>query len=272
MSGELEDEIGPAEPEVDDPTLVDADATDDLAPASADDVPAHLPDENPEPDERHTPGIWARGLTVAAGREVLVGPLDLDVPQGSLVVVEGPAGAGRSVLLLALTGRMRGVGGDLEVAGTPATRGRQLRARTSVARISDLVEIDDPLTVAECVTERCLTDGVPTSEGSRRMAELEDVLGFRVPRKARVADLSQLVRVLLLAMLAQLRPADLVVLDDLDEGLSPEDQGRALDHLARLAESGPTVVVSALALPPGTPDGTRAITLPAPAEQGEVLP
>lgn len=237
--------------------------------------PAGWPEDETQElvEEEPAPGIRARALTVRAGRRTIVGPLDLDVPQGSLVVVEGTAGSGRSTLLLALTGRMRGVGGELEVAGVPGTQGRRLRARTSVARISDLIDVDDPLTVTECVTERCLTDGVPAAQGSRRMSLLEDELGFRVPREETVGDLSQLVRTLLLVLLAQLRPADLVVLDDLDTRLSPADQELALAHLARFAATGPTVVVSTISAPPVLPPGTRLVHLDRTADNpGEVLP
>lgn len=229
--------------------------------------------EPAEAEERPTPSIWAKGLTVSAGRKMLVGPLDLDVPQRSLVVVEGQAGSGRSTLLLALTGRMRGVGGELEVAGVPVKHARRLRERTSVARISDVVDIDDPLTVAECVTERCLTDGIPAAEGSARMRALEDRLGFRVPRETTVGDLHQLVRTLLLVMLAQLRPADLIVLDDLDTRLSSADQEVALEHVDRLAAIGPTVVVSMISAPPRLPEGAVLLHLHHPDRtSGEVLP
>lgn len=220
-----------------------------------------------EPEVAGAPGtpplLRARDLSVHAKDGTVLAPVDVIARPGEVVVVEGCTGSGRSVLLLALTGRMRGARGELEVAGVSADRPRRLRAVTSVARLSDIVELDDPLTVGECVTERCLTDGVPERAGSRRMSELEDALGFRVSRETTVGDLSMLGRVLLLVLLAQLRPASLTVLDDLDHDLSPADQVRALEHLAGFARTaGVVVVVSTVAAPDPLPPGTALVRLP----------
>lgn len=213
------------------------------------------------PDE--PPLLEAHGLTVRTKAGTVIEPLDVVARAGEVVLVEGANGSGRSVLLLALAGRMRGVDGRLQVAGVPGTRPRRLRAVTSVARLGDVVDLDDPLTVAECVTERCLTDGVPERRGSRRMSELEDALGFRVPREAAVGELSMLSRVLLLVLLAQLRPAALTVLDDLDHDLSPDDQVLALEHLGGLARAaGAVVVTSTVAAPDPLPPGTTSLRLP----------
>ncbi len=226
-------------------------------------VPRGTGTEDEGTEDEVPPLLVARGLTVHARGGSVVAPLDVTAGPGEVLLVEGTTGSGRSVLLLALAGRMRGVGGDLEVAGVPGTRPRRLRAVTSVARLGDVVDLDDPLTVAECVTERCLTDGVPERDGSRRMSELEDALGFRVPRDAAVGDLSMLSRVLLLVLLAQLRPAALTVLDDLDHDLSPADQVLALEHLGRLARAADAVVVtSTVAAPDPLPPGTALLRLP----------
>lgn len=205
--------------------------------------------------------LWARGLTVQTARGTVVGPLDLTAHAGEIVIIEGPASSGRSSLLLALTGRMRGVSGDLEVAGGSAVRPRSLQTVTSVARLGTIVDLDDPLTVGESVTERCLTDGLPERDGSHRMRALGDVLGFRVPREATVGELSMLTRVLLMTLLAQLRPAALTVLDDLDHDLSPQDQAVALDHLASFAAATGTIIVISTVAAPQVPAGGILIRL-----------
>lgn len=222
----------------------------------------------PDDDEADTaeplpPVLWARGLAVQTARGTVVGPLDLTAHAGEIVVVEGPASSGRSSLLLALTGRMRGVTGDLEVAGGSAVRPRSLQSVTSVARLGTIVDLDDPLTVGESVTERCLADGLPEREGSHRMTVLGDTLGFRVPREATVGELSMLTRVLLMTLLAQLRPAAVTVLDDLDHDLSPQDQAVALEHLAAFAAATGTVVVVSTVAAPHLPTGGVLIRLSA---------
>lgn len=224
------------------------------------------------PDDREAdlaeppqPTLWARGLTVQTTRGTVVGPLDLTAHAGQLVIIEGPASSGRSSLLLALTGRMRGVSGDLAVAEGSAARPRSLQAVTSVARLGTIVDLDDPLTVGESVIERCLADGLPEREGSHRMTVLGDTLGFRVPREATVGELSMLTRVLFMTLLAQLRPAALTVLDDLDHDLSPQDQAVALNHLAAFAADTGTVIVVSTVAAPHVPSGGTLIRLSATA-------
>ncbi|MGI3779694.1 MAG: ATP-binding cassette domain-containing protein, partial [Janthinobacterium lividum] len=65
----------------------------------------------------------------------LVGPegpvftdVSLAVETGRLTVVVGPGGSGRSSLLLALCGRMRGCTGTVRSQGRPVASGRELRA------------------------------------------------------------------------------------------------------------------------------------------------
>ena len=75
------------------------------------------------------------------GQGIVFDRVTATIPEGSVVAVTGRAGVGKSALLLALTGRMRGVDGQLTVEGVDALRhpGR-VRKNTSVARIDDLVE------------------------------------------------------------------------------------------------------------------------------------
>jgi ABC-2 type transport system ATP-binding protein len=57
--------------------------------------------------------------------------VDLSVPAGGLMVAHGPAGSGRTTLLLALAGRLRPSAGTVRVGGAPIGR-RTRRARDSV--------------------------------------------------------------------------------------------------------------------------------------------
>ena len=79
-------------------------------------------DEPQGPPTRET-AVSARGLTLHTRRGAVYGPVDLDVPAGALVVVQGPQGGGRSSLLLTLAGRMvPDRGSVLTVLGEPLPR------------------------------------------------------------------------------------------------------------------------------------------------------
>jgi ABC-type Fe3+/spermidine/putrescine transport system ATPase subunit len=69
----------------------------------------------------HTPdlGLTVAGLAASAGA-FQVGPVDLDVPRGLVLVILGPSGAGKTVLMTAISGlrslragRIRLAGGDI---------------------------------------------------------------------------------------------------------------------------------------------------------------
>lgn len=195
------------------------------------------------------------------GRNVF-GPVTATLPSGGLVVVHGAAGSGRSSLLLALTGRMRGISGDLTVAGVDAIRHpRRVRPLTSIARLGSFVTLEGELTVAESVTERCLTEAIPVREGMVRLDALAATVGRRPAPSARIGQLPALDAALLAVVLAMLRPARLVVLDDADHDLDTEGQRELLTTLRRLTATGTTIVASTCDAAP-VPTDTMIITLP----------
>jgi ABC-type multidrug transport system ATPase subunit len=175
------------------------------------------------------------------------GPVFADVTftieRNALTVVVGRSGSGRSALLLAATGRMRGLIGAVRL-GSRQTRPRALRAVTSVARLATLVLPEGQLSVGESVVERALIDGAASADAHRAMATAEEVLEVSFDRSRLVDDLDAYDRALLCVALATIRPAELVVLDDADRGLDLDDQRRLLAALSRLAADGPAVLAS----------------------------
>lgn len=205
-------------------------------------------------------------LRTAAGP--VFSELSFSVPRGRLTAVVGPSGSGRSALLLALGGRMRGLTGSVRLGGRAArSRPAELRARTAVARLATLVEPEGRLTVGESMTERALVDGVQDADADAAMARAEEVFGATVERGLLADDLTAYERALLCVALALVRPSDLVLLDDADRGLDVADQGRLLEALARLCATGQTLVLSTTELT-SLPTGTHVVPLrpPSPAD------
>ena len=202
------------------------------------------------------PLLAVEGLGLATPAGPVFTDLSFAVPRGALTAVVGPSGSGRSALLLALGGRMRGVTGTVRLGERAArSRPRDLRAHTAVARLATLVEPEGRLTVGESVTERALVDGVAADAAALAVARAEETVGTTFDRSLLVDDLSAYDRALLCVALALVRPADLVLLDDADRAGDVADQRRLLDALGRLVAAGQTVVVStteAASLPPGT--------------------
>jgi ABC-2 type transport system ATP-binding protein len=211
------------------------------------------------------------------GLATRTGPVFADVTFGigrsSLTVVVGRSGSGRSALLLAACGRMRGLTGTVHLDSRPA-RPRALRAVTSVARLATLVQPEGQLSVRESVVERALLDGVRSADADRAMATAEEMLEVTFDRSRLVDQLDAYDRAVLCVALATIRPTQLVVLDDADRGLDLDAQRRLLAALTRLAATGPAVLTSTTeaAAVPASAAVVRLGAQPAPAVPSPPVP
>ena len=171
--------------------------------------------------------------------------IDLTLRPGSVAAVVGPAGTGRSSLLLALTGRLAANTGRLMVAGHLMEDAQaKIRAITAVARIGTLAVPEPGLTVRESIDERCLLDNVNTKIGRTRFVDACNAMRVTFDPAALVGTLIGEQATLFAAALACVRISAVLVLDDLDRGVSAAMQQTMLDALIRLAKTGPTIIVS----------------------------
>ncbi|MFI0787484.1 ATP-binding cassette domain-containing protein [Streptomyces lydicus] len=185
--------------------------------------------------------------------------VDLDVPAGGLLAAHGPAGSGRTSLLLALAGRMRLSGGAVRVGGhvLPA-EGRRVRAAVAVARAAPAVALEGRLRVREVMAERRLTAPGVTE---RRLREACEVVGTAPRGTDLVEDLDPVEALLLAAALALAERPGALVVDDVDEGLPPDAHDSVWQALDRVRNSGPTVLAGCIRTPPPTP-GLVTLSLP----------
>lgn len=240
------------------------------------------PDSTASDDGLPLSSLVARALTLRTGQGPVFGPVDLVLPPQTHLAVLGSQGSGRSALLLALTGRLMGVAGDLVLTGGPvdvaldgperpaarayrppidaARHPHALRSLTAVARVTDLVELEPALTVREVVDERCLLDGVRRRTGRARFALLAEAVGLRVDPDTEVGELSAPTRSLIAALLACLRPARLVTFDDVDASLTVDELTDLYSALDILKDHGHPFAVSAVGSAP-TPRDAVLLTL-----------
>jgi hypothetical protein len=113
-----------------------------------------------------------------------------------------------------------------------------------VARIGDVAGLEPGLTVAQAITEHCLTEDVDTLLGRARFDDACTALGLTFNPTELVATLVGDLATLFSVALACVRIAALIVIDDFDRGVSAATQQRMLDALIRLAATGPTIVLS----------------------------
>jgi ABC-type branched-subunit amino acid transport system ATPase component len=210
-----------------------------------------------ERDQVPALAISARGLRLRGRRGDVYGAVDVDVPTGELVVVQGPQGAGRSSLLLTLAGRMvPGPGSRLVVLGEPLpARRRAVQRRSAVAGFVGIDELDEAITVGAALRERLAWTSpwwsrVPRVDQRTLAAHLAPVFGPRpLPNVGTVAwDLDEVDAMLLRIALATLRRPDLLVVDDVDHVHDDARRQMVWSALERLRAGGVTVVAAVASL------------------------
>lgn len=207
------------------------------------------------------PVVVTDGISLVTPRGVVFHPVTATVESGSAVAVVGAAGSGKSAFLLALTGRLRGLTGGLRVEGIDALRHpRQVRKITSTARIDDLIAPEASLSLEDCVTERTLADGANARARLANYLHTALLLGLDEPRSTLFGSLTPADQIRASLALATIKPASLVVLDDLDAETTLAEQTTLWGDLLKLADDGVTVVAST-AERTTVPDGVQIIEL-----------
>jgi ABC-type transport system involved in cytochrome c biogenesis ATPase subunit len=185
--------------------------------------------------------------------------------------VVGPAGSGRTALLLALAGRFRLREGAVTVDGhrLPGSE-REVRRLVGIARARPAVDLEERLRVDELVAERLLVSRSAERAAIERAFEL---LQLDIPGRALVQELAPLDRLrLALALGLAGGPRGLVV-DDVDDEVRGEEVVLAWALVDRVREQGVTLLTSASAPPPGTTARWPEAGAPAqPPEAGSAAP
>lgn len=207
--------------------------------------------------EAATPAISARGLRLHGRRGEVYGPVDVDVPAGELVVVQGPQGAGRSSLLLTLAGRMvPDPTSRLVVLGEPLpARRRAVQRRSAVAGFAGIDELDEAVTVGAALRERLAWTSpwwsrVPRVDQRTVARHVAPVFGPRPLPKVDtlVWDLDEVDAMLLRIALAAVHRPELLVVDDVDHVHDDARRQMVWGALERLQARGTTVVAAVASL------------------------
>ncbi|WP_231398429.1 ABC transporter ATP-binding protein [Conexibacter woesei] len=166
---------------------------------------------------------------------MVFGPVGVTVARGEVVCVAGPGGSGRTALVLALAGRFKLAGGSVVVDGA----GPDVRRAVAVARAGDAVTLDELWTVGDAIAHRGVLARRGVEEGVR--ARLVRA-GVELAGSAPLWSLSAFESFMLDLALAAAEDTPVVVVDDVDRGLTPGDERRAWIALEALAGDGRAVI------------------------------
>ena len=181
------------------------------------------------------PVVTVRGLTKSYGGRTVVDRLDLDVHPGQVVGLIGANGAGKTTTVEILQGLRRADAGAIRVLGLdPVTDADRLRPQ-----IGGQLQKLGPARQAPGRRGRQALRG-PTGHRRRPAA---GAVRPGPPAKSPFAGLSGGERQRLFLVLALLNQPRLVILDELTQGLDPAARHEVWSAVARLRETGTTVLL-----------------------------
>ncbi|GGV12097.1 ABC transporter ATP-binding protein [Streptomyces litmocidini] len=194
--------------------------------------------------------IALRAARVRYGPLEALHGLDLPVPAGTVTVLLGRNGAGRTTALRALAGTVGLAAGRVEWRGADVTRlPAHERARRGLCFVPDLRAVYAGLTVAENLA--LAAPGADAPDATAPYPEL-------VPLLSRTAGtLSGGERRMLAVSRALLSRARVVLVDEPSLGMAPPVAARTYRMLGELAvERGAAVVLAEQRVPEGLPHGS----------------
>ena len=179
--------------------------------------------------------VTVRGLRKSYGGRLVVDGLDLDVHADEIVGLIGANGAGKTTTVECLQGLRRPDAGHLQVLGCDPWRDApRLRSRVG-SQLQDSA-LPDRLRVAEAVE-------LFATPRARNGDELLERFGLGARRRSAFAGLSGGERQRLFLVLALLNRPELVILDELTQGLDPAARRDVWAAVAELQRDGTTVLL-----------------------------
>ncbi len=210
-----------------------------------------------------TPILEARTLEAEGAQGHIFGPLDLTVYPNQICLVRGSKGSGKSALLMALAARFRPTRGTLNICGVDAIREpRRAMKLTGVAQLGSYVVPEDRLTLAESIAERCFLDGVSLADGEKRVAEIEELCGFRIDKAIELEQLSDVERAAASVALVMLRPTRVIVIDGADLLVPHAEQRTLLDLFEKMTQLDDSVIIASTVDTDTASESTVLVELP----------
>jgi ABC-2 type transport system ATP-binding protein len=164
--------------------------------------------------------------------------LDLQVPAGSIFGFLGRNGAGKTTTIKTLMGLLRADSGSAHVFGIPVTDAdRSVEIRRRIGFVTEDKELYPYMTVEQII--RFTRPFFPKwrDDLEKRYLDL-----FQLSPKTKIPALSKGMRSKLMLLLAVLRGADLLILDEPTDGLDPAAIEDVLRELVAIAASSGTTM------------------------------
>ena len=194
-----------------------------------------------QPDRRVV--VEMRGVTRRFDDREVVSGIDLTVPEGTILGIIGPSGAGKTTTIRMLTGAIAPSAGEVSVLGRPPSRFRR-SDRERLGYMPQAFGLYEDLTAGENVDFVGSLFGMLWRRRRRRVREVLQLLELWDVRGRRASRLSGgMQRRLELACVLVHEP-DLLILDEPTAGIDPLLRASVWDELHRLRDEGRTLLVT----------------------------
>ncbi|HIW95590.1 MAG TPA: ABC transporter ATP-binding protein [Candidatus Corynebacterium gallistercoris] len=197
--------------------------------------------------------VRAEGISLTGDEGKVFGPLDFTIPNQGLTSLLGSGGSGRTALALVLSGRMKITDGELEVLGM--TKHSKIQKRVAIAGVDQIDFLDRSVKVKDVLTENKAWQKLwiqPVKKATEE--DLENFCGYVYgdrslpPLDAYISQLTNLdkllIRISLALQPAHGTPAEMLVMDDLEQVREQGDRQVLLHILERISRDIPVVVNS----------------------------
>ncbi len=185
--------------------------------------------------------LAARGVTVVHGHTVAVRELDLTLSAGTVTVLMGRNGSGKSSLIWALQGSGKRRSGTLDVAGDDPARLAGAQRRTHVGLVPQTAA---DLLYLETVSEECAAADAGADAGPGTCRGLLDRLAPGIEETLHPRDLSEGQRLALALSIVLTDRPPVVLLDEPTRGLDYAGKAELARIVAGLAAEGRAVLVA----------------------------
>ncbi len=197
------------------------------------------------------PAVEIRDLTVTFSRwgqtVTALDRVSLTVPKGQWVMLVGHNGSGKSTLVKAISGRLTPNGGQIAIGGKQTSRMRPSQIAEQVFHVQQdpLMGTAPKLTLFEnlmVADHQAQIEATSRRKLAQKYRELLQPLGLADRMKQLARYLSGGERQLIALLIARLRPASLLLLDEPLAALDPAKTETCMDVITTLHSKGTTII------------------------------
>ena len=187
--------------------------------------------------------VETKDLTKTYNGTTVVDHLNLRINENEVFGLLGPNGAGKTTTILMLLGLTEPSGGTAHVCGFDSTR-EPLKVKRLAGYMPEKVGFYDNMTARENLDFIAQLNNISYEESQRRIDRLLEAVGLSEAAKQPLSQFSRGMKQRLGVADVLIKQPKVAIFDEPTAGLDPEGINQVLDLIARLPETGTTVVMS----------------------------